>query len=155
MLDPHYIVGFVDGEGCFSVTISQKRFRVPEVRLKFEIELREDDEPILKEIQKTLGCGSIYRLEYERYKKWRPHVKFMVGSYRDIKARIIPFFKKYPPQAKKRKQFEFFCHVMKMIENEEHKTLEGIEKIRSLREIFRQHKDSLDAVDPHVRWGVE
>ncbi len=91
MLNPHYVTGFVDGEGCFAITISRKRFKVPEVRLKFEIELREDDEPILKEIQKTLDCGSIYRLEYERYKKWRPHVKFMVGSFKDIKEKVIPF----------------------------------------------------------------
>ncbi|KKS70157.1 MAG: LAGLIDADG homing endonuclease [Candidatus Daviesbacteria bacterium GW2011_GWA2_42_7] len=139
MLNPHYVTGFVDGEGCFSVSISRKRFRVPEVRLRFEIELREDDEPILQEIQKLLECGSIYRLEYERYKKWRPHVKFMVGSYRDIKSKIIPFFKKYPLQAKKKKQFEFFCRVAGMIENEEHKTHEGIEKIRSLRGLLR-HK---------------
>ncbi|MDZ4209864.1 MAG: LAGLIDADG family homing endonuclease [Candidatus Curtissbacteria bacterium] len=137
MLDPHYVTGFVDGEGCFCVSIGQKRFRVPEVRLRFEIELREDDEPILKEIQTLFGCGSIYRLEYERYKKWRPHVKYMVGSYRDIKAKIIPFFRKYPLQAKKKKQFEFFCNVADMIQNEEHKTLEGIEKIRSLREISK------------------
>src|SRR3990167_9718573 len=106
MLDPNYVTGFVDGEGCFAITISRIRFKVAEVRLKFEIELREDDEPILEEIQKVLGCGSIYRLEYERYKKWRPHVKFMVGSYKDIKEKIIPFFKKYPLQAKKKKQFE-------------------------------------------------
>ena len=138
MLNPHYVTGFVDGEGCFSVSISRKRFRVPEVRLRFEIELREDDEPILQEIQKLLECGSIYRLEYERYKKWRPHVKFMVGSYRDIKSKIIPFFKKYPLQAKKKKQFEFFCKVARMIESNEHKTLEGIQKISELREDFRK-----------------
>lgn len=137
MLNPHYIVGFVDGEGSFCVSISRKRFRVPEVKLRFEIELREDDEPILIEIQKTLGCGSIYHLDYERYKKWRPHVKFMIGSQRDIKSKVIPFFKKYPLQAKKRKQFEFFCQVVEMIERGEHKTLEGIEEIRSLREALK------------------
>lgn len=147
MLNPHYVTGFVDGEGCFCVSISKKRFRVPEVRLRFEIEVREDDEPILRKIQEMLGCGFIYRLEYERYKKWRPHVKFMVGSYRDIKARVIPFFKKYPPQAKKRKQFEFFCLVAEMIGNNEHKTLEGVEKIRFLRQKYR---DSLYALEAHV-----
>lgn len=155
MLNPHYITGFVDGEGCFSVSISQKRFRVPEVRLKFEIELREDDEPILKEIQKVLQCGSIYHLEYEKYKKWQPHVKYMVGSFKDIRDKVIPFFQRYPLQAKKKKQFEFFCKVAKMMENNEHRTFEGIELISTLRESLRQHRDSLDAGDPHVQWGAE
>ena len=155
MLNPHYVTGFVDGEGCFSISISQKRFRVPEVRLKFEIEVREDDEPILEQIKQLLGCGSIYRLEYERYRKWRPHVKYMVGSFKEIKEKIIPFFKNYPLQAKKRKQFDLFCQVALMMEKGEHKTIEGISKISSMRDAFRQHKDSLDAVDPHVQWGVE
>ncbi len=137
MLNPHYITGFVDGEGCFSVSIGRKRFKVPEVRLIFEIELREDDEPILKEIQKVLKCGSIYNLRYDRYKKWRPHVKFKVSSFKDIKERIIPFFKRYPPQAKKRKQFDLFCQVADIIKNNEHKNLEGIQKISDLREVFR------------------
>ena len=147
MLNPHYVTGFVDGEGCFSISVGRVRFRVPEVRLIFEIELREDDEPILQEIQKTLGCGYIYRLEYDRYKKWRPHVKFKVSSFKDIRGKIIPFFKKYPPQAKKKKQFELFCQVAEMIDNEEHKTLEGIDKIYLLRE---QHRDSLYALEAHV-----
>lgn len=149
MLNPHYVTGFVDGEGCFSITISKKRFKVPEVRLKFEIELREDDEPILKEIQDTLGCGSIYRLNYERYQKWMPHVKYQVGSFKDIKEKIIPFFKKYPPQAKKKKQFELFCKVAEMIDLKEHITEEGILKIRSLKDALK-HRDSLYALDTHV-----
>ena len=138
MLNPHYVVGFVDGEGCFSVSISRKRFRVPEVRLIFEIELREDDEQILKEIRKVFNCGAIYHLSYERYKKWRPHVKYKVGSFKDIKERIIPFFRKHPLQAKKKKQFEFFCKVAEMITRNEHKTLEGIQKIALMREEFRK-----------------
>ena len=148
MLNPHYVTGFVDGEGCFAITISRKKSRVPEVRLKFEIELREDDEPILKRIQETLDCGAIYRLEYERYKKWRPHVKYMVSSFRDIKGKVIPFFKKYPPQAKKKKQFDLFCLVADMIDSKIHLTEEGIGEIRSLRE--KLHTDSLYALEAHV-----
>lgn len=138
MLNPYYITGFVDGEGCFSVSIGRKRFRVPELRLIFEIELREDDEPILKEIQQVLGCGNIYNLNYKRYEKWRPHVKLKVSSFKDISEKVIPFFKQYPLQAKKRKQFEVFCQVAEMMKCNEHKNLEGIQKIFDLREAFRK-----------------
>ena len=38
-LNPHYLVGLVDGEGCFSVTFNNhKSNRLVEVRLLFEIE---------------------------------------------------------------------------------------------------------------------
>ena len=44
LLNPNYVVGFVDGEGCFSITINRHANRkLPEIRLIFEIELREDD----------------------------------------------------------------------------------------------------------------
>ncbi len=133
MLNPHYVVGFVDGEGCFSISFNKNDGRLPEVRLMFEIELREDDEQILHEIQKLLGCGNIYHLKYERYAKWRPHVKLKVSNFNDISTKIIPFFKKYPPQAKKRLQFEQFCQAAELINSKQHLTPDGIVKIQTLK----------------------
>jgi hypothetical protein len=145
MLSPHYIVGFVDGEGCFSISLNKNDNRLPEVRLIFEIELREDDKPILCEIQKSLDCGNIYRLDYERYAKWHPHVKLKVSNFADISTKIIPFFKRYPPQAKKRLQFDQFCEAAELIKLKQHLTLEGVIKIRALK-----HRDSLGALDAHA-----
>jgi hypothetical protein len=145
MLNPHYIVGFVDGEGCFSISLNKNGDRLPEVRLIFEIELREDDEPILREIQQVLECGTIYRLEYERYAKWRPHVKLKVSNFTDISSKIIPFFQRYPPQAKKHLQFEQFCLAAELIKTKQHLTPEGIEQIRALKQ-----RDSLGALDAHA-----
>lgn len=149
MLDPNYIVGFVDGEGCFCISQNRNGHRLPEVRLLFEIELREDDEPILQQIKETLHCGNIYRLNYERYQKWHPHVKYKVSNFPDIYNKIIPFFKKYPLQAKKALSFEKFCRAAEIIKTKEHLTLAGVEKIQALR-----HEDSLDALDAHVQWGA-
>ena len=149
MLNPNYIVGFVDGEGCFSITINKNSTRISEIRLIFEIEVREDDEDILRQIQTALACGAIYRLSYDRYQKWRPHVKYKVSNFQDISTKIIPFFRKYPLKAKKRFQFQKFCYVAEMMRRKEHLTAEGVEQISSLR-----HKDSLDALDAHVQWGA-
>jgi len=149
MLNPHYVVGFTDGEGCFSITINKNDQRLPEARLIFEIELREDDEPILHEIKSVLGCGRIYRLDYERYNQWRPHVKLKVSNFSDISSKIIPFFQRYPLQAKKRRQFEAFCQVAELIKLKQHLTEAGIEQIRLIK-----HRNSLDALDAHVQWGA-
>ncbi len=149
MLDPNYIVGFVDGEGCFSITINKNGKRLPEVRLIFEIELREDDEAILQQIKAVLGCGNIYQLNYKRYNNWRPHVKYKVSNFADIAGKVIPFFQHYPLQAKKRWQFEEFCRVAEMMRDKKHLTPAGIAEIRSI-----QHRDSLDALDAHVQWGA-
>ena len=134
-LNPYYLVGLVDGEGCFCVSFNKhKGNRKLEVRLLFEIELREDDKEILERVKKTLGCGSIYYLNYERYKKWRPHYKYKVSNLKDISEKVIPFFKKYTLQAKKKKSFELFCKVCELMLKKHHLTDDGLEKIRLLRE---------------------
>lgn len=48
MLNPNYVVGFVGGEGCFSITVNRHHGRLFEVRLLFAIELEESDEEILR-----------------------------------------------------------------------------------------------------------
>jgi hypothetical protein len=92
-LNPYYLVGLVDGEGCFCVSFNKhKNNRLLEVRLLFEIELREDDKEILEKVKETLNCGNIYYLNYERYKKWKPHYKYKVSNLKDISEKVIPFF---------------------------------------------------------------
>lgn len=149
-LNPYYLVGLVDGEGCFCVSFNKhKNNRKLEVRLLFEIELREDDKGILERVKETLNCGNIYYLNYERYKKWRPHYKYKVSSLKDISEKIIPFFKQYPLQAKKKHNFAIFCKVAELMLSKRHLSKEGIEEIRKLV------RDSLDAGNPHVQWGAE
>lgn len=132
-LNPYYLVGLVDGEGCFCVTFNKhKNNRLLEVRLLFEIELREDDREILERVKETLNCGSIYYLNYERYKKWKPHYKYKVSNFKDIKEKVIPFFKRYPLQAKKKNSFTLFCKSAELIAKKRHLTNEGIEEIKLL-----------------------
>src|SRR3990172_2047590 len=106
-LNPYYLVGLVDGEGCFSVTFNKhKDNHLLEVRLIFEIELREDDKEILERVKETLRCGNIYHLEYAKYSLWKPHCKYKVSNIKDITEKVIPFFKKFPLQAKKKYSFD-------------------------------------------------
>jgi len=139
VLNPNYVVGFVDGEGCFCISVSKHNTlkRKLEIRAEFEIELRIDDRPILERIQKTLDCGKIYQLNYPRY-KWGPHVKLKVSNIKDLKEKIVPFFEKYPLQAKKAKTFKFFSQIVQMIYNKEHLTDKGYNKILELREQMRK-----------------
>lgn len=98
----------------------------------FEIEMIIDDKPLLERLQKTFDCGHIYILNYKRY-SWRPHVKYAVKRHRDIFEKIIPFFKKYQLQGKKRRDFEFFCRASEIFGKKEHLTKEGIEKLKNIQ----------------------
>lgn len=136
-LKPEYVVGFVDGEGCFSVTVHPRSDckQKCEIRPAFEMEVSIDDKEIMERIYEALGKpGQLYVLDYKRYSKWKPHIKIKVSNLKDLVEKIIPFFKKHPPQSKKRNSFEIFCKIVSMIQRKEHLTKEGVEKIVRLRE---------------------
>ena len=138
-LHPQYLVGFVDGEGCFSISIGKhKTLKMKrEIQLEFEIELREDDREIIDRIRKTFGCGNVYHLKYLRY-GWRPHIKYKIQKMDDFREKLIPFFKKYPLQAKKQKSFKIFCKAVELKSKGLHRTEEGIKLFEKLQNEMRK-----------------
>lgn len=134
MLNPWYLSGLVDGEGSFCVTISKHKTKKLgfDPRLSFEIEMIIEDKPLLEEVKNTLKCGNVYTLSYERY-GWRPHAKFSTKSQKEIFGKIIPFFKKYPMQGKKNKDFIYFCQAADLFKSKQHLSIEGINKLREIQ----------------------
>ncbi|MFH2104748.1 MAG: LAGLIDADG family homing endonuclease [Parcubacteria group bacterium] len=140
-LQPWYIVGFVEGEGCFAINISKhktKKIR-RDAWLSFEIELRGDDKPILESIQKYFGCGNIYELNYDRY-GWMPHAKYHLRGLDNIRRILIPFFRKYKLQGKKSKDFKLFCRAAEVFAKKEHLTKEGIAKLEDIRKFMNRRR---------------
>ena len=141
ILSPWYIVGFTDGEGCFAILINKhktKKLR-KDANLCFEIELRGDERPVLELIQKRLNCGRIVDLKYDRY-GWKPHVKFTVKKQSDIFYKVIPFFKKFPLQGKKGKDFLLFCQAAELFKEKRHLTEEGIAELYKIREFMNERR---------------
>ncbi len=138
-LNPHYVAGFVDGEGCFSVSIGKHKTlkRGWEVRPEFEIELRADDQEILERILVTIGAGKIYDCAYDRY-GWYPHVKYKITNRPDMITFLFPFLDKYPLQAKKAKAYRIFKKIVLMSVRKEHLSDKGFEKITALRQQLRE-----------------
>ena len=138
-LDPNYVVGFIDGEGSFSVSINNHKTlksRI-EVKAEFEIELRADDREILERIMETIGCGTIYDCSYERY-GWFPHVKYKIGSTKEMEKYLFPLLDAYPLQAKKAKDYLLFKEAVMIFNRKEHLTEKGFAKIIALRNRIRE-----------------
>lgn len=140
-LHPHYVAGFIDGEGSFSVSIGRRRRdykhpRTIEVRPEFAIELRADDGEILERILVTIGCGKIYDCSYDRY-GWYPHRKYKITSVKELISHLFPFLDKYPLQAKKAKVYHLFKEVVLMYARKEHLTERGFKKVMELRDQMR------------------
>ena len=167
-LDPNYIVGFVDGEGCFSVTCGKRSdCKVGyEIKAAFEMEVVIDDYPVMRKIYNTLGKpGQLYFSEFKRYQNWKPHCKIKVSNMKDIVEKIIPFFKVHPLQSKKRKSFAIFCKIIKMIRQKKHLDPRYAQRIITMRNRMNPtgkgnrkyalvQLGSRSAGNPLATWGI-
>lgn len=72
-----------------------------------------------------LNCGNI--------NKKSKAVDFKVTKSKDIEEKIIPFFKKYPIEGVKSKDFSDFCKVADLVKNKKHLTKEGLEHIHQIK----------------------
>ena len=138
-LNPHYIGGFIDGEGSFSVSIGKHKTlkRGLEIRVEFSIEVRADDRNVIERIRATIGCGEIYDIPY-RKQGWYPHVKYKIGGRKDLINYLFPLLDTYPLQAKKRRSYELFKEVVLLCENKEHISDKGFNRIIRLRNEMRK-----------------
>ena len=110
-LNPWFITGLVEGEGCFCVSFNRRRkFKVGiETRPSFSVTLSSRELELLKALRDYFGCGGI------RYSKSDRTYKFEVRSVRDIVKKIVPHFEKFPLQGSKSKDFQLFAKISKMV----------------------------------------
>ncbi len=138
-LTPDYIVGLVDGEGSFTVyirnvDIEKKAQRRVVVEPKFYIKLVEKDKDILYSLKDFFDCGSVYF-----QKDTRPNhqncFRYEVYNRKELIEKIIPFFRKNKLKFNsKRKDFEIFCELMKMISENKHLNTTGLRKMFALKQ---------------------
>src|SRR6266511_5677588 len=123
-----YISGYVDGEGCFTVSISPRAKLVAgwEVRPSLSVSQNGDRAEVLQLIQLYFGCGSIRPDRSDKTLKWETR---RLG---DILERVIPHFGSYPLLSGKRFDFERFRAVCQLMAGGEHRSSAGLIKIVEL-----------------------
>jgi LAGLIDADG endonuclease len=137
-LSPEYISGFVDGEGCFSVSIRPH----PTVRYGsrcvvtpvFQIYQHHDNLELLEEFKSFFGCGSITSKG-----PTSSVMTFAVSKRRDLELRIIPFFEQHPLRSKKCNDFKKFRDVVMAMQRKEHLTGDGFRRIVEIAFSMNQH----------------
>jgi hypothetical protein len=128
--DPNWLRGFVDGEGYFYVrSLKNKNYSTGfSVNLIFSISQHVRDEGLLTTFIEYLGCGRI-----EKASTRPDEVNFVVSKFSDIKDKIITFFQTKPLEGIKNRDLLDFVEVANIIEAKGHLTIEGINKINSLK----------------------
>ena len=130
-----WITGFVDGEGCFSVSI----FRNPKAQTKlgwqvfpeFVVSQGEKSLASLELIKKYFGSGYIIR-NNRHDNHHEAMMKYCVRSIADLKEKIIPFFDQHQLKTYKRNDFKVFKKIVQIIFDKKHLSQKGLERIARL-----------------------
>jgi hypothetical protein len=125
-----WIVGFVDGEGCFSVSVFKNKTTKNgwQIFPEFVVTQGEKSLEALKIIKNYFKCGEIYI--NHRYDNHTENLyRYCVRNIHDLKDIIIPFFESNNLRSAKIKDFKIFRRVVELMNNKKHLTSEGFDKI--------------------------
>ena len=133
-----WINGFVDGEGCFTVSIIRGKYR-PQVFPEFVVSQGEKSHSALKKIEKFFKCGHI-NLNSRHDNHHEQMLKYCVRSVHDLNEKVVPFFEKNKLKTYKQKDFQIFRKIIRMMLVRKHKTEKGLEKVQSLIQTMNRRK---------------
>ena len=122
---PSYISGYVDGEGCFTVSISPRPALVVgwEPRPSISVSQNADRSQVLLLIQRYFGCGTIRPDRSDSTLKWEAR------SLPLLLDQVVPHFHRYPLLSAKRNDFELFASICERMARGEHRTVDGMRAI--------------------------
>ena len=126
-LQAQWVVGFVDGEGCFYVGINPS----PEMPCQFQVlpeftvVQHKRDIQLLHALKKFFGCGVVRQNHGDR-------MAYRVRGLDHLTERIVPFFEKHPLKSKKRVDFARFRKILYLMNQGKHLKKEGVEEIREI-----------------------
>lgn len=126
-LDPQWIVGFTDGEGCFHLGIA----RHPEMSTGFQVlpELvivqHRRDVKVLHALKRYFACG-VVRSNHGDRMCWR------VRKLEHLQDRIIPFFDRHLLKTLKRQDYLAFRRAVRLMSQGRHLTPEGLAELRRI-----------------------
>jgi hypothetical protein len=148
-LDPLWVVGFVDGEGCFSVSVHRnlryaRRTGGWQLHPVFQVYQHERHRVVLEELVTFFGCGRI------RPKGPKSRVvTYAVDSSRDLERAIVPFFECHPLVVKG-EDFRLFAEIVRSMRGRLHYEESGFERVVRLAYAMnaqgRQRKRTINEV---------
>ena len=149
MLSKDYILGFIEGEGCFSIAIgkyidrkprqgkwtsNKKNPRLFRISPSFRITNAEVNLPLLEEIKSTLGFGATYvQKRSEKNPSYSNMAYYYTNSFEEA-LKVKEYFSPTDFKTTKGKDFVLWGKCLEIIQQKRHNTKEGILQICALRD---------------------
>jgi hypothetical protein len=127
-LDPWFVTGLTEGEGCFCVSfVLRPRMKLGLQALpSFSLSLNEKDRNLLGALQAYFECGGIRESRSDRT------FKYEVRSVPELTESILPHFEEYPLLGVKRRSCEGLARVCEMMWQGHHLRPDGMAQIVTL-----------------------
>ena len=148
-----WVIGFVDGEGCFSIGFIRQQNRPGRVGYKlgyqvaheFAVTQGAQSVRVLHELREFFGVGQV--VANRRYDNHREHLyRYVVRSRNELQEVVIPFFQQHPLRTSKRENFDKFVRCVELVAAGRHKTVEGLIKIAEIAETMNRRKPRHDLI---------
>jgi hypothetical protein len=125
-LDPWFLTGFIDGEGCFRIPITKIDRAIGwRVQLFFQITLHEKDKILLENIKNCLSVGKIH-------KSGKNLLQYRIQTFDELTV-LLDHLENYPLISQKKADYELFRKAYGLVRIKEHLNKEGIAKIVSIK----------------------
>lgn len=127
--NPHWIAGFVSGDGCFMIKIRKTHNTITkhQVILAFKITQHSRDKLLMENLISYFNCGIL-----EKYYK-KPALDLSVYKFIDNYEKILPFFNKYNVIGCKHEDFKTWAKVAELIKQKKHLEPLGLKEIFEYR----------------------
>jgi hypothetical protein len=138
-----WLVGFVDGEGCFSCTIIRNRSMTLgwQGQPTFVVVQGASSRSVLEEMVAFFGCGQVS--VNRRHDNHRENLyRFRVTRFGDLRDAIVPFFRTNPLRTAKRENFAKFAEIIELMDLRRHLTVSGLIEIAEITETMNFRKPS-------------
>jgi LAGLIDADG endonuclease len=148
-----WIVGFVDGEGCFSIAFvrqsgGRSRFGYKtgwQVAHEFAVTQGARSVSCLHALNEFFGVGQV--LPNTRRDNHREHLyRYVVRKRSDLLETIIPFFERFPMLSSKQHDFEKFAQCVRLISAGRHLTRDGLIEIAEITQTMNRRKSRHDLI---------
>jgi hypothetical protein len=148
-----WVIGFVDGEGCFSIGFvrqpdrpGRKGYRTG-IQLSHEFSVTQGARSVscLGELKRFFGVGGV--VANRRHDNHKEHLyRYAVRRRTDLIDTIIPFFRSHALHTSKQRDFEKFALCLAMMDKRRHLTRDGLIVIAEIVQTMNRQKPRTELI---------
>jgi hypothetical protein len=152
-ISPDWVVGFVDGEGCFSIGFARQPGRRNrrgyrtgyQVTHRFVVVQGARSASCLHDLERFFGVGGVsINRRHDNHKE--DLYRYQVNGRRELLEVIAPFFIAHPLRTSKAEDFELFVACLEICRSGRHLDHAGLIEIAELTERMNHRKSRSELI---------